>query len=340
MKKDISVAAFTGGRFVPSARFRVRQYIEPMRLQGVNVVEYCAPLGKYPPLVKAIRPFWGVATLLTQLPGIVGSYQHDVTLLQREILSTFSTLEPLTKRPRVFDVDDAIWLNGNGRFAEKLARQSDGVICGNSFLAEQFGRWNSNVSIVPTAIDTDRYFPVPGGNSPIIGWSGTSSGYKYLYNIESALTIVLKRFPTAIFRIVSDAMPAFKELPMNRVEFIRWSPVLEVTAIQGMTIGIMPLEDTLWEQGKCSFKMLTYMACGVPVVVSSVGMNNEILRKGDIGLGAKSLVDWVEALSSLLENREKGSEMGRAGRQVVVDNYSVNVISPLLAKLLIHFAGD
>lgn len=331
----ISVAAFTGGRNVPSARFRVREYIEWLNAYGISVTEFSAPLGTYPPQNRLIRPLWAAATLATRLPGVLMSHRYDLTLLQREILSTFATLESLTKRPRVMDVDDAIWLHRDGRFAEKLARNCEAVICGNSFLAEKFSQWNQNVTIIPTAIDTNRFIPESSSEELIIGWSGTSGGFKYLYEIEAALYSVLQKMPRVKLRIVSNALPAFTKITTDRIEFIRWSPENEVQAIQGMTVGIMPLKDSLWERGKCSFKMLTYMACGVPVVVSPVGMNVEVLAQGNIGLGAQTDEEWVSALVFLLEDEVQRKKMGENGRQVVLNNYSIRILAPKLANTLV-----
>src|SRR6476620_8219137 len=127
----ISVAAFTTGQNVPASRFRVRQYIPDLKLRGVELSEFYPRAGGYPPEQKWRRPFWAAASLADRVPDIARSFSYDVTLLQREMLSTFVTLEPLTKRPRVLDVDDAIWLNRDNSFARKLAGMSDSVICGN-----------------------------------------------------------------------------------------------------------------------------------------------------------------------------------------------------------------
>ncbi|MGH8539442.1 MAG: glycosyltransferase family 4 protein [Stenotrophobium sp.] len=332
----LKVAAFTGGRHIPAARFRVRQYVDRLEKEGVEISEFPASLGVYPPKSRLIRPLWAMATLAARLPGIAQSYRYDLTLLQREMLSTFITMEPLTQRPRVLDVDDAIWLYRGGRFAETLAQRCESVICGNAFLADHFSQWNKNVKIVPTAVDTVRYAPGAPMDAPIIGWSGTSGGYEYFPAIEPALVSVLQKFPEARLRIVSDAMPAFQQIPESRVEYIRWTPENEVQAIQEMAVGIMPLSESLWDRGKCSFKMLTYMACGIPVVVSAAGMNIEVLSYGQSGFGAKSVDDWVGALSTLLEDFEQRKKMGRTGRQVILDRYSLDVVTPELAKALWH----
>jgi glycosyltransferase involved in cell wall biosynthesis len=328
------VAAFTAGRSNPSARFRVRQLVPALRDLGVDVREWPAPLGAFWPRITSLRPVWGVATLATRLPGIAWSYRADVTLLQREMLAAFSTLEPLTKRPRVLDVDDAIFLYRGGRFAERLARACDSVICGNAYLADRFRPWNDHVEVLATPVDTHRYAPAavrPDPDRPVIGWIGTSSNFPYLYQIEGALGRVLRECRGATLSVVADRAPRFRSLAPDRVEYRRWRPDTEIDTIQGTTVGIMPLADSSWERGKCSLKMLLYMACEVPVVVSPVGMNAEVLAKGTMGCGASSEDEWVDALVGLLAEGKERARMGTVGRAVVREHYSVERIAPRLA---------
>jgi len=332
----IKVAAFTAGARISTARFRVRQYIPVLKAYGIDLQEFFAPLGSYPPKNRLVRPLWGVASLGTRLPGIVRSHAYDLVLLQRELLSTFFTLEPLTKKPRVLDVDDAIWLRRDGAFARRLARICDLVICGNAFLAEHFRGWNPRVSILPTAVDAERFVPArrePDG-AMTIGWSGASDGLVDLKIAEKALQVILKMYPRARLRVMSNEAPRCLDFPAGSVEFIPWSPEAEVQAIQGMSIGIMPLEDNLWNRGKCAYKMLLYMSCGVPVVVSPVGMNDELLRTAPIGRGARNTEEWVDALGEFLSRPEEAAAAGQRGRNLVVERFSVSAIAPRLASQL------
>jgi glycosyltransferase involved in cell wall biosynthesis len=337
----LRVAAFTGGARLGGARFRVRQYIPRLRELSVDVREFVARFGSYPPVRKTLRPAWALATVAERAPAALRSYAYDLTLLQREMVSTFLTLEPLTKRPRVLDVDDAIWLHRRGDFFPRLARRCAGVICGNAYIADAVSRWNQNVRIVPTAVDTDRFRPRTNGTPdgpPVVGWSGLPSGFPYLLSIDRPLGRVLERHPEARLRVVSRWPPRFEHVPEDRVEFIEWSEDNEVQTIQGMTVGLMPLDGTAWSLGKCSYKMLLYMACGVPAVVSPVGMNAEVLAKGSVGLGPRTEDEWVDALDTLLESPTRGRQMGRAGRDVVASHYSVAVLAPEIASCLRSFA--
>jgi glycosyltransferase involved in cell wall biosynthesis len=333
----ITVAAFTGGVNVPSARFRVRQYIPALQGMGIKVNEFISSLGAYPPRNRAMRPLWMAGTLSARLPDIVRSYSCDLTFLQREMLSTLVTLEGFTRKPRVLDVDDAIFLYHRGRFAKQLARLCDLIICGNDYIAENFARWNKNITTIPTPVDTRRYMPkknTHGKQQSVIGWIGTSANFKYLYRIEAALSQVLRHRPRAKLRIIADCEPIFREIAMERVESIRWDPEIEVEGIQGMTIGIMPLDDSDWGKAKCSFKMLSYMACGLPVVVSPVGMNKQVMSLGHVGMAASAHKEWVEALLELLSNEELRKRMGRLGRRIVQYHFSLDVIAPRLAECL------
>jgi glycosyltransferase involved in cell wall biosynthesis len=333
----IRVAAYTGGRDVPSARFRVRQYIPLLQKNDIIVCEKPAQLGAFPPGNKMIRPFWGAAALSERAYATLDSYGYDLTWLQREMVSTLVTCEPFTKRPRILDVDDAIWIYRDGKAARKLAGMCNSVICGNNYLADYFCQWNSNITVIPTGVDTERFASLANaeqGDKIIIGWSGTNPGFQYLYDIERSLAVILEKYPSAVLRIVADSMPKFKLLSSQRIEFIPWSPEIEVQSIQTMTIGIMPLIDSVLARGKCSYKMLTYMACSIPVIVSPIGMNKEILSSGKIGYGPCNEDEWIDAMNALLTNQSLRHQMGRVGREVVLDRFSLIKIAPQIADCI------
>ena len=250
----MKVAAYTGGPNVPSARLRIRQYILPLRHYGVGVREYMLRYGKARPATKIAQVLWALSTPAERLATIPLSHLADVTLFNRHVMPVFIPLERLTKAPRILDVDDAIWLIRGGHRCAGLAQRCDVVICGNSFLADQFSKWNQNVWILPTAVDTDFLRPAEQtmAGRPVIGWTGTGENLKYAYAIEEPLATVLRRFPDCRLRIIADIPPRFKCIPADQVEFVRWSPSAEVEALQSLSIGIMPLANTDWERGKCS----------------------------------------------------------------------------------------
>jgi glycosyltransferase involved in cell wall biosynthesis len=331
------VAALTGGLRVPSARFRVRQYGAALLAEGIVVQELVSRAGAYPPARRMFRPAWAATALGDGFLRAMRSRRYDACLLQRELVSTLVTFEPLTRRPRILDVDDAIFVYRQGSAARRLAELSDRIICGNAFLAEWFGRWNRNVAVIPTAVDASAYVPrceLGTGSRLVVGWIGTWGNLKYLAAIEVALARVLDAVPDAHLLIVSDRPPRLDRLPAERVEYVPWSAQGEIAAIQGMDVGVMPLEDSVWARGKCSFKMLQYMACGLPVVVSPVGMNAEVLSMGRCGFGPVDHQQWTESLLALLASASLRSELGYEGRKIVEAKFSIPAVTPQLARCL------
>ncbi len=338
MQFTCRVAAFTAGRTAASARFRVRQYIDALRSHDVHVTEYASRFGSYPPVSSIARPFWAATTLANRLPGIVASHGYDLSLIQREMVSTFATLERFTKRPRVLDVDDAIWVNRGGRAARALARACDSVVCGNEYLASKFRQWNPSVIVIPTAVNTSRFKPKPELREPSlrIGWSGSSEAFAELYAIEEALATILHRHLNVKLLVMSNGKPTFKNIPASRVEMVSWSRGVEVETLQRMDIGLMPLRDSDWNRGKCSYKLLLYMACGVASVASPVGMNCQVLSCGACGLAASTARDWHQALEKLITEPSFRGDISREGRRVVQSNFSLEHVVPRIAN---HFLG-
>jgi glycosyltransferase involved in cell wall biosynthesis len=350
----IKVAALTSGRHVPSARFRIRQHITRLRAHGLDIREYVPFINKYEPIperLAALGPHLGVPSLLievawrsakriSRVPGITGSWSHAVTWLERLLFPGRFTAESWLKRPLVFDVDDAIWLHppGGEAAARKTAEMATVVIAGNQYIADWFSAFSREVRVLPTAVDTARFRPRSAGKASrdthfVIGWSGTSSGLTYLEAIEVPLRRFLDDHRNALLLVMSDRAPRFSRLDPARVRYESWSEAKETHVLARMDVGLMPLPDNDWTRGKCAFKMLLYMACGVPVIASPVGMNKEILAKS-CGLACRRDEEWYDALASLHADRARAMHLGRLGRMLVEREFSTPSIGDRLARLI------
>ncbi len=334
----LRVAALTGGKNVPSARFRVRALTADLALRGITLNEYIPSVGKYPPTGLWRRGLWLPAALTARLPGIAASRSHDVTLLQRELISTLYTLEGLTGAPRVLDVDDAIFLHRAGKPTKRLAKSAALVLAGNPFLADWFSQWHSNVQLLPTSIDTRRFQPstklAPDSETVTIGWTGSKTNLHYLQLIEPALKKVLNARPKTRLHVVCDKAPELATIPPAQLSWSAWHPDSEVTEVQGFDIGIMPLLDGDWERGKCAFKALQYMACSKPVVASPVGVNAQLLAGENIGFAPTDNASWESALIALIDDADLRNRLGQAGRALAQARYDTAVIAQRMATAL------
>lgn len=344
---DLRVEAVLSGRLVASSRFRVLQHVDALAGLGIEVSARPPRISKYASvpgrwarrraLGPAARLALQGAKLGARLPATARSWRTDMTWLEREVLPGHRTVERMLHRPVLFDVDDAIWLPSpaHARAARALAGRAACVVAGNDFLADWFGAVAPAVERVWTAVDTDRFTPGPGRDGPFVaGWTGTGSSLRYLRAIAPAIGRFLAEAPEARLVVMAEAFVSLPGIPDDRVDLVSWSPEREVTALQAFDVGLMPLAGGDWAKGKCAFKMLQYMACAVPAVVSPVGMNAEVLAMGDVGLAATTEDEWVDALLALYRDRDRAAALGICGRTVAERNFSVPVIAPQLAAAM------
>jgi glycosyltransferase involved in cell wall biosynthesis len=245
--------------------------------------------------------------------------------------------------PMVFDFDDAVFVAyrspSNGylsylKFPQKtgeICRLSAHVMAGNEYLADYARKFNPNVTIVPTTIDTLKYreFERKENDVPVIGWSGSHSTAQHLDTIRPMLQELARE---ERFKLRVIGAPDYK-LEGVDVETVTWRSETEVEDLQPIDIGIMPLPDDQWSKGKCGLKALQYMALGIPTVCSPVGVNSTIITNGVNGYIADGQDEWVAKLKTLMHSPELRRSVGAAGRQTVEDDYSARAQAPRVLEI-------
>lgn len=256
--------------------------------------------------------------------------------------------------PYIVDLDDAWYLRYEdhrwrlvrmllGSKIDSMMRNAAAVIAGNANLADRARSAGARrIELIPTTIDLRRYPPQgptadgkPRAPHRItVGWIGTPFTVVYLQAFAPAFRAVASDIER-LDVIGADVPAVFSGLPAKSVA---WSESTEVADIDGIDVGVMPLADRTWEQGKCAYKLLQIMAAGKPVIASPVGANREVVQDGVNGLLASTSEEWVAALRRLVADPALRQRMGAAGRQTVESDYSVQTVAPKLAALLLETA--
>ena len=325
--------AFTPGWNTPSSRFRVRQYVPELVSLGVQVTERAAAFGYVRPHRYWPLPLWGLANIADRLIDVSDQGRFAGAIIQREFLSTFYTVERLIRIPAVLDVDDAVWVKRNSNAIFRIAARCRAVICGNEYIEEEFTRRGFKTYRLPTAVDTTRFSPGVR-DSNLLVWTGTAGNLESLHLIEAALTRAFAKNPALRLRVVCDAAPRLSGIPAERLEYIPWSPAAEVETLRTAGVGLMPLDDNLFTRGKCSYKALLCMACGLPVVISPVGMNCVLATESSGVVLARSDEEWTEAVLSLSRDHAQAQRLGEQNRKAVEERYALSVLAQRLVAIL------
>ncbi len=290
------------------------------------------------------------------LCGLLGAYRRRIHDLRRsdrfDLAIVYAELLPLLpawleqqflRIPYILDLDDAFYLKYRsgrlrllrpllgGKF-DQLLRGAAAVTAGSAHLAAYARRFNDNVTLLPSAVDTDHYIPAdpPPASTPFtVGWIGSPSTTPFLQILVQPLQRFARQQPVRLL-VVGGSAPA---IPGVEVIEAPWSLAREVELIQQFSVGVMPLPDTPWARGKCAYKLVQCMACSIPVIGSPVGANVEAVP-ASCGLLASSPDDWLAAFRQLAADPAMRARLGTAGRQWVEERYSLRTTLPVLAGVI------
>ena len=334
-----------------SSRVRVLQYVPTLRSLGVDV-EVRALLGDEYLRTRFTGGRSNLRTALAYANRIrdLWSAGPGLIWLEKEALPYVPAAIELRSLSRfVMDIDDAWYLSYAlhpspvvrsvlARKIEALMRRARLVVAGNQYLAEYASSLGARTRVIPSVVDTTRYQVSPhrlDRRRLVLGWIGTPSTVKYLEGLRPTLERLAMDTPLEL-RVIGAPFAPSNRFPVRCIE---WSEAGENIELNQLDVGLMPLDDSPWERGKCAYKLIQYMATGRPVVGSPVGANCEVVRAGIDGFLPRTSDEWVDSVRQLLDP-ELRARMGASGRQRVVEHYSLQSQSPHLAELLRLAAAD
>jgi glycosyltransferase involved in cell wall biosynthesis len=284
---------------------------------------------------------------MRQVLGDLGPDAGVVVVHRQVDLTPSLALEKLATGGRrlIYDVDDAVWITGrqtgghplsfvkgSARKVRWLAQRADHLTVGNQILAEYMQRYNANVTIVPSLVDLALY-PIREHRQDevlTLGWVGSSTTAPYLQTLTPALEQLAARSARPVrLLVVGGRAPRPAGVEVREES---WSLDAERRAFETMDIGLMPLDDTPWSRGKCAYKALQYMACGIPAVVDDVGISADTVRGA--GCIATGKAQWLESLEALAVDASLRAQLGRVGHERIESRFSLDRWLPTIAGIL------
>ncbi len=340
------------GRLGSSSRVRFYQYFPYLESHGLEIVNasffddgYVNNL--YSGRSMSVKPI--VSAYLKRLLDLTKGASFDLIWLEKEILPWFPALfEFLLHKLNisyVVDYDDAVFhrydMHPSSIFRALLRHKIDRVMrnaalvtVGNEYLAERAKQAGAGkVELLPSVVDVGRYTQKQTQSGPTftIGWIGSPVTAPYLDIIRDALTSFGNDSSIRIFLLGAGSINPF---PNILTTTLPWDEEIELSIGERFDVGIMPLTDGPFERGKCGYKLIQYMAGGIPVIASPVGVNRQIVEHDTNGYLAGSNADWIAAFRTLKHDINKRYEMGQAGRRKAEKLYNLEVTAPQLLSLL------
>ncbi len=344
-KKGKRFGFVTLGADVPSTRFRFLPYQKPLATLGHR----CRMWTSIPSVYDYDRRIgWRLSYQLKKLNRNLQwldslRFRPDTIYLERGCFHDESLfMEQRFRRatPRfVLDVDDGIFL----QFPKKIRRlieMSDHVVVSNNAIFEYVAQYHTSITEIPTSVPLERFFLRPNRATEnghlVVGWIGTTSNMPYLAVCAEALRRVANELDFTLL-VVGPTDEPLRSIDLGgvSVRFEKWSADTEISLLHRMDIGLMPLQvDSEWVRYKAATKLVQYMSIGIPAIASPIGVNADILADGRCGIAASTTLEWTEALMRLLTDQKDREVMGRSGRRLVEERFSVEANLPKLEQVL------
>ena len=323
----MKVVFFVQGMQVAASRYRVLQYLPYFEAKGIDT-----EVREFPDGMKAWRAALGTIR------------DAAVIFVQRKRLPLYVLLALRRMGKKiVYDFDDAVMFKNSlspnpyslrrKMSFRRMVAKSDLVIAGNKFLRSEAERAGARrIEVVPTPIDRERYHgkayaPTDRVN---IGWIGDHGSIHYMESYKDLWEEVGRRYgDRVLLTIICDTFIDTERIETRK---IKWTSDHEIEDLASLDIGVMPLFDDLWSRGKCGFKIIQYLGVGVPAVCTPVGINRDVVEDGVNGFWATTREEWVEKLSALIEDGDLRERMGRAGRDRIIEGYTVQSCAPRLIE--------
>ena len=335
-------------------RFRLAQYIPSLAAAGFDVVAKPFYTTEFFRFVYRPGHYMRKAANVTHLAwrrlrSLASLSDYGLIFIYREAFPIGPPLIELalSRRDRpavVYDFDDAIFLPNVSeanrlvaslkypRKVPTIIRHSDHVIVGNDYLASYSRGFNGAVTIIPTCVDTSRFVPrascgASNSRDPVVGWIGSPTTTPYLLQMRDVLQRLSQR---SRFELRVSGAGHDVAFPGVLVQNVPWTLDSEVELFNTCDVGVYPLSDDEWSKGKCGFKAIQFMACGVPVVAAAVGVNRDIIKDGVNGFLASTSEEWIEKIGRLLSEPDLRARFAAAGRRTIEERYSLAVNAPKL----------
>ena len=345
-----------------ATRFRLKQFVEPLRKRNIDLtIRPFLTSEQFKTLYEGgnvLAKLFGMSrSVFKRVRETFSIRRYDVVLIQREAMlfgpGIFEWIYAnVGRRPTVLDLDDATYVRyvspTYGKIGsalkffgktDNIIRRSSAVLCGNSFIADHVAEIGGRKPVVvPTIVDQEIFAPKDSHGSRVtMGWIGTHSTFPFLAKLLPVIDRLSSSFDFDLKIVGGGDQPTTSN---TKVDLLEWDLEREPEDFRSLDIGLYPIfpegaANDEWLKGKSGFKAIQYMACGVPFVMSPVGVCAQLGEPGITHFNAESEEDWYNSLSKLLAEPTLRSTMGRSARKYSLEHFGLEQQANKIAEVLV-----
>jgi glycosyltransferase involved in cell wall biosynthesis len=321
----------------PSSRYRTFNYLVYFKKQGYDLnVKPLFYNGYVRDLYNNKKSFFKILSSYIKrfIFLVTNKKKYDLLIIEKELfpfIPYFFEKMLLGNTSYTLDYDDAISAKYKNmklfkffynQKINKLSKKSLFTTVGNYWYFKEIE--SNNLKYLPTVIDINNYklqkLKTKNSLKPIIVWIGTPSTVKYLEILKDVFRKLSKEYDF-ILRVIG----ADYNISGVNVENLEWNKEKEFLYLVNSDIGIMPLYNEYWEYGKCGFKIIQYMASGLPVIATPLPANKEIIINNKTGFLATDEEQWYFYLKKMLKDKNLRKTMGVNSRKRIEEKYTYQI---------------
>lgn len=212
-------------------------------------------------------------------------------------------------------------------YEKKVAQRANRSFVVSSIDQKVIG--SDKVGVIPLGIDGQQFFMNSDGRAePVVIFTGNMN---YKPNVDAVLWFYRHCWNKLKLALPECRLVIAGSNPTNEVVALRSDNTVTVTGrvaslaalINAALVSIAPMQSGSGMQ----FKILEAMACGVPVVATTLGLGDIKAEVGKDFLLADTANLFVDAVLSLLQYQELRLKIGNAGRHYVNLNHTWDALN-------------
>jgi glycosyltransferase involved in cell wall biosynthesis len=202
------------------------------------------------------------------------------------------------------------------------------ILSVNSTISEQ------NILELPTCVNYNEstHTKEYTSDKPLqFGWIGGDYNYPQLDLIIPVLEQLSNEFR---FELIVIGGEKYETKTSFTSHFKKWSLTDEITHLQAIDVGLMPLTNDAESMGKGGFKLIQYMGLGIVSIASSIGINKQIVTNGYDSFLASDLEDWETIFRKILSKEVDLTTIGAQAREKIAAKYSFTAHTASLIQFI------